>query len=66
MEQVIDEPDECVLSTDQLTLMRLWLLQAKYFPLLIFSLACLPPPSLLSFLSFLPFLHSFFKMENSL
>lgn len=46
MDQVIDEPDECVLSTDQLTLMRLWLLQAKYFPLLIFSHACfshLPP-----------------------
>lgn len=40
MDQVIDEPDECVLSTDQLTLMRLWLLQAKYFPLLIFSHAC--------------------------
>lgn len=37
MDQVIDEPDECVLSTDQLTLMRLWLLLAKYFPLLIFS-----------------------------
>lgn len=34
MEQVIDEPDECVLSTDQLTLMRLRLLQAKYFPLM--------------------------------
>lgn len=43
MDQVIDEPDECVLSTDQLTLMRLWLLQAKYFPLLIFSHACLSP-----------------------
>lgn len=41
MDQVIDEPDECVLSTDQLTLMRLWLLQAKYFPLLIFFHACL-------------------------
>lgn len=40
MEQVIDEPDECVLSTDQLTLMRLWLLLAKYFPPLIFSHAC--------------------------
>lgn len=37
MDQVIDERDECVLSTDQLTLMRLRLLQAKYFPPLIFS-----------------------------
>lgn len=37
MDQVIDEPDECVLSTDQLTLMRLWLLLAKYFPPLLFS-----------------------------
>lgn len=43
MDQVIDEPDECVLSTDQLTLMRLWLLQAKYFPPLIFSYACFLP-----------------------
>lgn len=33
MESVIDEPDESVLSTDQLTLMRLRPLQAKYFPL---------------------------------
>lgn len=35
MDPVIDEPDERVLSTDQLTLMRLVLLQAKYFPLLL-------------------------------
>lgn len=50
MDQVIDEPDECVLSTDQLTLMRLWLLQAKYFPLL-FSppLPCLSSPLLFLF-----------------
>jgi len=50
MEQVIDEQDERVLSTDQLTLMRLSLLQAKYFPLLIFSHARLSP----SACSFLP------------
>lgn len=61
MDQVIDEPDECVLSTDQLTLMRLWLLQAKYFPLLIFSHACLSPLSLL----IPPSLPHIFRLEKS-
>lgn len=62
MDQVIDEPDECVLSTDQLTLMRLWLLQAKYFPLLIFSHASLSPLSLSSLPSLFP---PHFEMEKS-
>lgn len=48
MGQEMDGEAQRVLSTGQLTLMKLWLLQAKYFPLHILSKAFLPssPPPL--------------------